>query len=72
VKPRPYDPGRSTEWPERWPVLGPALGALLGLGGMAIAIFDGDTVAGTIYSAFAITMGVVGARNHGITDGITP
>jgi hypothetical protein len=67
VKPREHGADPFTEWPERWPVLGPALGALLGLCGMAIAIVEGDTVAGIIYGAFAIIMGVVGVRNHEIT-----
>jgi len=53
-------------------VLGPVSGALLGLFATTIAIYEGDAVAGTIFVAFAVTMGLVGARNHGITHGITP
>lgn len=55
---------RSMEWPERRPVVGPAVGALLASISTAIALAEGDGIAGTVFVAFAVTMGRVSARNH--------
>ncbi len=55
---------RSMEWPERWPVVGPAVGALLASIGTAIALAEGDGIAGTVFVAFGLTMVLIGARNH--------
>jgi hypothetical protein len=60
---------RPLEWPERWPVVGPAVGALTASIGAATALAEGDGIAGTLFSALAITMVLVGARNYRTTHG---
>ena len=64
MSPSAHGTDRSPAWPERWPVIGPALGALIASIGAAIALAEGDGIAGTLFASLAMTMVLVGARNY--------
>jgi hypothetical protein len=57
-------PSEVPAWPERWPVLAPAAGSGLAVGGVVLAITEGDWNAAIVFLVPAATLGVVARRNH--------